>query len=241
MELRRYLNDIATTYDRSLGFDSAAQLQLKAASDLLAAYPPRGITIRGSGGKGTPTFTPWIGFFDPDVTDSPQRGIYVVYLFSETLETVALSLNQGIEELRKSLGDRAARQRLARDAETIRNSMPAKHLGDVPKGLLLDSAGQRQRAYEAGSIAARTYRTRALPSDDTLAADLDRFLRKHEKLVRDFGLFAADRGFRASTIRFGVRIAGREVTASAYGVDGRYRPRSGDPGYDQTWRSRDEP
>jgi hypothetical protein len=53
------------------------------------------IEVKGSGGQTSATFTPWVGFFDPDETSS-QFGVYVVYIFAEDLQSVALTLNQGI-------------------------------------------------------------------------------------------------------------------------------------------------
>jgi hypothetical protein len=43
------------------------------------------------------TYTPWVGRFDPDETDSPQRGINVGFI-SEDLEAVVLTLNQGMDK-----------------------------------------------------------------------------------------------------------------------------------------------
>ena len=74
MDLRGPFAEIASTYDRCLGFDSDAQLRLKCADSALAEYVRSGMLIRGSGGKGVPTFTPWAGFFDPDQTESPRAG-----------------------------------------------------------------------------------------------------------------------------------------------------------------------
>lgn len=77
---------------------------------------------------------PSVGFFDPDETDTAQRGIYVVFIVSEDLELLNLSLNQGMEYLRKEFGDAEARRLLARDADAIRTRL----IRDSP--LLFDDA-----------------------------------------------------------------------------------------------------
>lgn len=174
--LRDLLAEVAQTYDRKLDLKSSAQLRLRAAGHVLDPLLPPGYTVQGSGGKGVPTFTPWIGVFDPDETDSPQHGIYVVYLFSESLDTVALSLNQGIEDLRKAVGDGKARHQLAADAAAIRDAIPREHSVDLSPSLDLDSLGQRQRAYESGNIFSITYSTSHLAPDGDLRDDLQRFL-----------------------------------------------------------------
>lgn len=103
MDLGEYLLDIATGYDRLAGLHTSTQTALAEAGDRLAEHVPAGLRVQGSGGKGQATYTPWIGFFNPDVTDSPQRGMYVFLLFSEDLELVGLTLNQGMEYLRRQL------------------------------------------------------------------------------------------------------------------------------------------
>jgi len=95
MELRAFLVEVAAKYDRKAGLQTPTQELLKAAGDELADYVPGGMICKGSGGKGMVTYTPWIGFFDPDETSDPQEGIYVVYIFAEDLASVTLTLTKG--------------------------------------------------------------------------------------------------------------------------------------------------
>jgi hypothetical protein len=175
MNLSDFILDVATGYNRLDGLATPTQQLLRRASDELDEHVPGGLNIIGSGGKGSATFSPWVGIFDPDETTSPQRGIYVVYLFAEDLGTVALSLNQGIEDLTRQVGGTAARRRLATDARAIRERL-GESLADLDQEMHLGSIGYRQRAYEAGNIAARTYSINSLPNEHTLRADLRLFL-----------------------------------------------------------------
>src|SRR5207248_1627505 len=104
-----FLGQVATTYDRHAGLSTPAQRLLRNAGQDLGGHVPAGIRVMGSGGKGAPTFTPWVGFFDPDETDSPERGVYVVYLFANDLSSVTLSLMQGITRLSDQIGWTEAR------------------------------------------------------------------------------------------------------------------------------------
>jgi hypothetical protein len=180
VDLADFFLEVAASYERRDGLATSAQTMLKEADRLLAEHAPGGILIQGSGGKGMATYTPWVGFFNPDETDTPQRGIYVVYLLSEDMEVLALSLNQGIEYLRRDVGDRAARIQLANDAEAIRARLATEVLRSWNDPIDLRSKGARQRAYEAGSIACRTYKVGSLPSEDSLEADLATVLRLYE-------------------------------------------------------------
>ena len=53
----------------------------------------------GSPGKGRLADAPWLAIFNPLVTDTAQKGYYPVFLFSNSLNSVYLSLNQGMADL----------------------------------------------------------------------------------------------------------------------------------------------
>jgi hypothetical protein len=112
MDIASFLLDVATAYDRTAGVSTPTQRLLRDAWHALGEHVPGGIEVKGSGGQSTATFTPWVGIFDPDETTSAQSGVYVVYLFSEDLQHVTLTLNQGITSLVRALGWKQARKRL---------------------------------------------------------------------------------------------------------------------------------
>jgi hypothetical protein len=151
MDLADFLLDVAYHYSRAEDMASPTQQLLKSADVHLAEHVPAGIVIKGSGGKGTPTFTPWVGFFDPDETETPENGIYVVLLFAEDLASVTLTLNQGITRLTNEVGPGPARQRLAEDAARIREHMPPTELAGLDSTFDLGSSGFRQMAYQAAA------------------------------------------------------------------------------------------
>jgi hypothetical protein len=185
MDLSEFFLNVGANYDRLDGLNTPTQSLLSSAQSLLVEHAPPGIRIIGSGGKGMATYTPWVGFFNRDETDSPQRGMYVVYLFTEDLERLVLSLNQGMEYLRRDLGDKAARLRLAADAEAIR--MALDQIGAVDprwsRGMDLRSKGPRQLAYTSGDIASVTYDTGSLPPESQLRDDLAEMLRIYEDAI----------------------------------------------------------
>ena len=91
MDLGDFIRQVGGSDHRLAGLGTPTQLLLRNAGRALAEHSPGGLLVIGSGGKGTATFTPWVGFFDPDVTVTPEEGIYVVYLFSADLTAVQLS------------------------------------------------------------------------------------------------------------------------------------------------------
>jgi hypothetical protein len=156
---------------------------LKRAGRELQEHVPGGIEVKGSGGQTTATFTPWVGFFDPDETTSPQTGVYVVYIFSEDLQRVVLTLNQGITRLVEALGWKRARERLAADAKNIREAMPPSGVAGLDYAIRLGSRGARQRAYEAGNIAGKSYDLNTLPAEPQLRANLRRMMALYQLAV----------------------------------------------------------
>jgi hypothetical protein len=183
MDISSFLIEVATTYDRAAGMSTPTQELLRRAGRELEQHVPGGIEVKGSGGQGGPTFTPWVGFFDPDETTSPQSGVYVVYIFSEDLQGVVLTLNQGITRLVDSFGWRQARVRLAADAARIREAMPSGAIAGLDRKINLGSRGSRQRAYEAGNIAATRYDLDALPAEPQLRGDLRRMMALYQLAV----------------------------------------------------------
>jgi 5-methylcytosine-specific restriction enzyme MrcB-like protein len=183
MDLSNFILDIATGYDRLGGMGTPTQTLLRRANQKLAAHVPGGIVIKGRGGQTTPTYTPWVGYFDPDETDSPQRGLYVAHIFAEDLVSVSLTIQQGITELTDQLGEPEARKRLAADATAIRSQLPPETLMGLDVSLDLGSKGARQRGYEAGNVVALRYEVDRLPSEHQLRADLLRFLALYQLAV----------------------------------------------------------
>jgi MrcB-like, N-terminal domain len=183
MNIRDYLAEIGSHYDRGSGLQTETQRLLREAPTQLAQLVPAGYVVIGSGGKGTATFTPWFGFFDPDETISPERGLYLCYLFRRDLTTVTLTLMQGITELDRTLGRRQARERLAEEAAAIRSELPGDEVGSLSDGLELGSKGYRQLAYESGCVVSRSYPVQDLPSETSLREDLNRLLLLYQQAV----------------------------------------------------------
>ena len=149
----------------------------------LVSLLPAGLTVEGSGGKGNATHTPWIGVFDPDETDNPQEGIYLVYIYAASLDRVVLTLNQGVGRLRKKYGDVEARRLLASDASAVRAALGTTSTTGTLPNVTFGITAPLQRAYEAGNIAAIQYDLSDLPSDAELLDDLERFVDLYQDAI----------------------------------------------------------
>jgi hypothetical protein len=183
VELRQLIGRIGQTYNRSFGMSSEAQQLLRSASSELLQWIPAGYRPEGSGGRGAAAFVPWIAVFDPDETDGARHGMYVVYLFAEDMETVSLSLNQGVTELIERYKTADGRQRLKTQADAIRSALPDHLAEGLAASIDLKSRAPLPVHYEFGNIFATTYKVRDLPDETTLVEDLQRFVRLYEEAL----------------------------------------------------------
>ena len=153
MDLRDFLIDVAQNYDRHAGLNTPTQELLRGSSAELEEHAPAGIEVHGSGGVGMATLTPWVGFFDPAETSTPQDGLFVCYFFSEDLRSVYLTLVQGFTKLRNQFGGGPARRRLADAGTLIRSGLADWH--GLATTMDLGSRGPLQQAYSAGCVVSR--------------------------------------------------------------------------------------
>lgn len=154
--------------------------------------------VKASAGAGVWAETPWVAVFDEDITDSAQRGFYVVYLFRQDGAAVYLTLNQGTTEVQRDFGRNylsVLRQRADEAARLLSADGafdPTHRRGPVD----LDAAGALSRGYESGAIAHVRYARPALPdSEQELRGDLERMLVLYRRLVDlrlDLGLLATE-------------------------------------------------
>ncbi|MBL1095991.1 MrcB family domain-containing protein [Streptomyces coffeae] len=175
MDIRGLLLEIALTYDAGKGTSSGVRAQdlLRAAGAEWKPLLPGGFEAEGNGGSGGASRTPWIGVYDPAITRDPKQGLYLAYIFAADLATVTLTLQQGVTSLKGKLGEGEKRRTYLRSrAETLQQGLPkGLRAGweDCPEFRCKLS---RALSYEAGSVAARTYSTTAMPTETSLREDL---------------------------------------------------------------------
>ncbi|SEQ93495.1 protein of unknown function [Streptomyces radiopugnans] len=158
---------------------------------------PRGLRMEGNGGKGTAALSPWIGVFDPRVSDDSREGLYLAYIYASDMGSVSLTIQQGIEKLAESgkngskLGRGGELRKVVSDrARQIRDHIPAGIIAGWDPHLDLKARPKdwRPRAYEAGNVLARRYRILDMPMEEVLRGDLWRaaeILRYAASIERD--------------------------------------------------------
>ncbi|MFJ7997317.1 MrcB family domain-containing protein [Streptomyces sp. NPDC096310] len=175
MGIHGLLREVADTYDASAGSKKhvVGQRVLRGVAQRSDLLLPPGLFAKGYGGQTTPAATPWIGVFDPEVNSHAGKGLYLAYIFSADLQTVSLTLQQGITHLEDRLGrGRARQEHLRRQASRLRRAIATQRRSgwfDEPE---LRHHADRPKAYEAASVISRRYDTYHLPNEDTIQEDL---------------------------------------------------------------------
>ncbi|WP_342042866.1 MrcB family domain-containing protein [Bacillus sp. OTU2372] len=130
--------------------------------------------VTGSVGQGNWASVPWIAIMNRKITVSTQRGYYKVYLFSEDLKTVYLTLAQGVTETSK--------EEMQRIKEEIRKSIPAsskvKKDDDIHLGI-----STKAKQYAQSTAAYIQYHIDNIPNESTLVADLQEMVRIYEDYI----------------------------------------------------------
>jgi 5-methylcytosine-specific restriction protein A len=126
--------------------------------------------------------TPLAAVFDRMVTDSAQRGHYLVFLFHRDGSGVYLSLNQGVTAVRET--GRSLAPRLRREAERYQESIPAVALRGLDlEEIDLAATTSRSKGYSAGNIAALWLPADEMPHDAVLVGHLWSFLALYSQTV----------------------------------------------------------
>lgn len=138
--------------------------------------------IQGSVGQGNWANIPWIAVMDKRITDTTQHGEYIVYLFSEDMESVYLTLAQGVTVPKDELGKKEGYQYLENKAAEIRELIPLEGM-QKDDGINLTSKTGLGRDYQVSTIAYIRYDREDIPDDDQLQSDLENVVSNYKMYV----------------------------------------------------------
>lgn len=147
--------------------------------------------VKGSVGVGRWTDVPWIAVFDIRVTESAQKGVYIVYLLNKESKTLYLTLNQGATDVAQESGT-ASEGRLtftgiantanekATDALKKRANEIREAIGET-SDVCYGPIDCGSKAYDAGCIFYKEYHLENIPGDTALIQDLLQFISLYQK------------------------------------------------------------
>jgi MoxR-like ATPase len=140
----------------------------------LPFVPPTDYVVTGSVGQGVWAHVPWIAIMNRSVTVSTQRGYYIVYLFSEDMSSVYLTLAQGVTE--------TSREAMHKIKEEIRESVPLSSKVRKDDDLYLGNS-PRAKAYAQSTALYIPYDYENMPDESELVADLEEMINIYENFI----------------------------------------------------------
>jgi len=129
------------------------------------------------------------------VTETAQRGFYVVYLVAPDGSRTFLSLEQGTTEIYDRVGGRRYLEVLEDTATRDVGLLAREDIDGLITGPVdLDGTTTMTRGYQAGNILAIEYGRGEVPDEEVLATDLTRLLVLYTALVEARDQVQADEG-----------------------------------------------
>lgn len=185
--LRQVLEDILSTYNNakneSFSNHRLGTLFRQTIPEYFRNQPfiNENYKVQGSIGQGNWATIPWIAILDKRITETTQHGEYIVYLFSEDMSSVYLTLNQGVTVPIKDRGRREGYHYLTQKVQDMRELLPLDHM-QRDDNILLTSSGLG-RDYQISTVAYIRYDKDHLPEEDQLLADLEDFMNNYKLYV----------------------------------------------------------
>ncbi|MDA1839641.1 DUF3578 domain-containing protein [Bacillus cereus group sp. BY17LC] len=131
-------------------------------------------SVIGSVGKGNWATVPWIALMHRDITTSTQRGYYIVYLFSEDMQRLYLTIGQGVTETSK--------EEMQKNKEEIREQIHMSQKVKKDDEIFLGTSS-KAKGYANSTAAYIAYDANNMPSEKELVEDLEEMLRYYEGFI----------------------------------------------------------
>lgn len=130
--------------------------------------------VTGSVGQGNWAAVPWLAIMNKDITTSTQRGYYIVYLFSEDMERLYLTLAQGVTETTK--------EEMQKIKEEIREQIHMSQKVKKDDEIFLGTS-PKAKGYANSTAAYIAYDVNKMPNEKELIEDLEEMLRYYEGFI----------------------------------------------------------
>ncbi|MFL1662096.1 MrcB family domain-containing protein [Bacillus cereus] len=130
--------------------------------------------VTGSIGQGNWAAVPWLAIMNKDITTSTQRGYYIVYLFSEDMQRLYLTIGQGVTETTK--------EDMQKTKEEIREQIHMSQKVKKDDEIFLGTS-PKAKGYANSTAAYISYDSNKMPSEKELVEDLEEMLRYYEGFI----------------------------------------------------------
>lgn len=144
------------------------------------------LVVKGSPGKGAWAKVPLITIYNKHETDSAQEGVSVVYLFSEDMQKLYLTMMLGVMSPIKSSGRKKAFLKLKSKVLETRDSFQLSEL--VADDRIYIGKSRLGRAYEKAVIFYKEYNTLNLPTNEIIENDLKKLVGFYDNYITESNL-----------------------------------------------------
>lgn len=175
--LDSYLSEGSRTVDSSTGCYGLIKNKIPNYFDKLIKR--KDIYISGSTGQGNRTAYPWVCIMNRKLTTSPQRSIYIAYLFKKDMTGFYLTLNQGITYFQANYKNHFSKA--MKVAEYFRNEIKDTSFSKKPiyiGGIRPDKGF----GYERTTIFSKYYHSNHF-NDDEIKSDLKLMLELYDEVI----------------------------------------------------------
>ncbi|CAF30315.1 MrcB family domain-containing protein [Methanococcus maripaludis] len=157
-----------------------------------AALDSNKYKIKASVGQGNWAEIPWICIFDKEVTETAQKGYYIVYLFKNDMSGVYLSLNQGWTQYSEKYGSKGAKLNIKKVSSVYKDILKSSSDFDFSE----ISLGKRTLAkgYELGHICGKYYSLSKFPEEKELINDLRNLIGVYRELKGNVNSYIKNKG-----------------------------------------------
>lgn len=139
------------------------------------------LKVQGSVGQGNWATIPWIAIMDRRITETTQQGEYIVYLFSDDMSAVYLTLAQGVTVPIRDKGKVEGYKYLRQKVREMRDKLPLIGMTQ-DENILLTSGGIGQD-YQVSTVAYYRYEAGKLPEDKQILKDLHNLVDNYQQYV----------------------------------------------------------
>ncbi|MDQ0187845.1 MrcB family domain-containing protein [Cytobacillus kochii] len=148
--------------------------EVTAAIHNLPFIDPSEYVVTGSVGQGNWASVPWIAIMNRKITVSTQRGYYIVYLFSEDMQRIYLTLAQGITETSKD--------EMLRIKAEMRESIPTNSKVKVDDHINLGES-KKAKGYALSTAVYIRYDVDQMPGENVILDDLKSMIEIYEHYI----------------------------------------------------------
>lgn len=144
--------------------------------------------IEGFPGKGNWAGIPHIDIIDREITNTPTKGYYIVYLFKGNMTGIYLSLNQGWTYFKKTFTRNNPKAKIKQVTNAFRYKLKSPLVDFSFDEIDLKSPTRLGKGYESGHICGKFYPSHDLPDNQILINDLRNLIGVYRELKGILGL-----------------------------------------------------